>query len=166
VGALVCRAAHLHAGITSLVLRHVNATWIIMGVIAVPFILMMAYSVDTDGGIHFIGAGIGMGLISISGIVHSVLCLFLFSKGCNVDQALALRRPIYVLQGLLLLIGLLCFGIWFSSDKSSASLEWTGFIMVMVAYSTYSSYFVWAPEPLSLSTEVKVHVRGEHACHV
>ena len=55
------------------------------------------------------------------------------------------RAAVYVVQLLSFVVGGACFGAWFVSDKSSAALEWTGFLIVMATFASYCVFY-W-PRP-------------------
>eukprot|EP00040_Diaphanoeca_grandis_P039056 m.258043 g.258043 ORF g.258043 m.258043 type:complete len:243 (-) comp36036_c0_seq1:224-952(-) len=143
--ALVCRASHLHVACTTGGQRCVNFLWVALAVVALPGILMMAFNRDDgpNGTLHFLGAGIGMGLICVSGIVHALFCLTNDIFDRNVPSTL--RSLMYVTQGLGLMTAVITFGMWFVSDKSSAKLEWIGFILAMVSYASYCVLYAYPP---------------------
>lgn len=152
-GALVCRAAHISATLSSAGARpahhyKLNAAWLLLALLAVPFILLMAFNRD-DGptsGLHYLGAGVGMGLICLSGVLHAALCLCTF----RVDRMMpssCLRASLYTCQLVGQLAGGACFGVWLAGDKSDATLEWYGFLCVLGAYASYAIFFLYRPLP-------------------
>eukprot|EP00035_Acanthoeca_spectabilis_P030120 m.8007 g.8007 ORF g.8007 m.8007 type:complete len:173 (+) comp4011_c0_seq2:124-642(+) len=85
-GDLLFRAASINTSSHSSGQRIANFVWLIPGLSSIPFILLMAYNRD-DGphsDLHFLGAGVGMGLICLSGIIHAGFCLCMF----NADRGL------------------------------------------------------------------------------
>jgi hypothetical protein len=142
-----------------------NATWAVLALLSLPAILVMAYNVDNgpEGTLHLIGAGVGMGLICMSGILHALMCLCALcccrggsggdaagaagaarcgSSAFDPSLSPAAKAAVYTLQLLLLSGGLASFATWFVSDKSSATLEWIGFLLVLAAYATYCVFYV------------------------
>lgn len=150
-GALCCRAAHISAAHSAdnLATPCLNVVWITLALIATLCFIIMGFNRD-DGptsSLHFACAGLGMGCICLSGILHALLCLSI-----RVDRmmpAACLRASLYVGQLLALVTGGVCFGLWLVGDKSSAALEWAGFICTMAAYGTYAIYFLYPPFPMS-----------------
>jgi hypothetical protein len=147
VAALACRAACLIGTLTSVAQRVANAVWFGLAVLAVPFILMMAYIRDDSaaGGLHFLGAGVGMGLIGLAGILHSLFCLCWFDVDVQIPPKL--RKGAYVLQVVGFILALTTFAIWFVSDKSDSTLEWVGFLLIMASYGSFSVFFAFPVQP-------------------
>lgn len=150
--ALLCRAAQLNATTNRKMLVWVP---LIVGCCGIPAVWVMGFiSDDSDiGDIHFIAAGVGMGLIGISGLLHGLFCLCLdgdryWGKGVRVS--------LYVWNVASCISGLICFGVWFVGDKSSAVLEWMGFFLVLANYATYLFYF-WG-HANSCQDDSKLHV--------
>ena len=152
--ALLLRAIRVGVTLTGAGFHCLNISWVVLSLIALPFILVMAFNRDDgpNGTLHFIAAGIGMGLICLAGGVHAVLCLIAWR---HIDPSLpvALRIGTYVLQLVLLIIGAVSFGVWFMSDKYTSTLEWVGFIFVMAAYASYTIFYVAKPAQVATSSK-------------
>ena len=65
--------------------------------------------------------------------------------GC--DEKVPYAKQVYIFQGIFFITALITFGIWFTGDKSDATLEWVGFILSMIAMSLYAPFFCYSQNP-------------------